>query len=216
MHGNWKEELLLFLQMYYTTPHSVTGKTPTELMFGRTIRSKLPSIEDIAFTPAPTEFRDRDKLLKLKGKDREDIRRKATSRNMSVGDTVLVQNLRPGDKFKLTYDPEPYTVMKRNGPSVIVKNQRSGKELERNVAHLKKLPAENSSSSDSDLSEGFRGFTDDAVSGQSVVEEAEKPVPPTQNQDQLVDDGFVNQSVDSCNDPRRTRRLSKRPARYLN
>lgn len=216
MHGNWKEELLLFLQMYYTTPHSITGKTPTELMFGRTIRSKLPSIEDVAVTPAPTEFRDRDQRMKTKGKENEDIRRKATSRDVSIGDTVLVQNLRQGDKFKLTFDAEPYTVLKRSGPSVLVKNQKTGHELERNVAHLKKLPVGDGLNSDSELEEGFANV---AGPGWSDVIEPAVPLSGDPNLDFPTDERLQNQSMDDGgNDVRRTRRQRtlKRPARFLN
>ncbi|XP_055543017.1 uncharacterized protein K02A2.6-like [Wyeomyia smithii] len=44
---DWRQDLHDYLIMYYTTPHSVTGKTPTELMYGHTIRSKLPAVDDV-------------------------------------------------------------------------------------------------------------------------------------------------------------------------
>lgn len=34
---NWRQDLDDYLTMYYSTPHSATGKTPTELLTGRTI-----------------------------------------------------------------------------------------------------------------------------------------------------------------------------------
>lgn len=37
MKGNWKSDLRHYLTMYYTTLHSVTGKTPMELRYGRSI-----------------------------------------------------------------------------------------------------------------------------------------------------------------------------------
>ena len=42
---DWKEELRNFLLVYRNTPHSTTGKSPAELIYGRSIRDKLPSIE---------------------------------------------------------------------------------------------------------------------------------------------------------------------------
>lgn len=158
IHGNWKSELRNFLQMYYTTPHTVTGKTPTELMFGRTIRSKLPSIEDITYKYNNTDFRDRDKILKASGKSKEDDRRRARYRDIKTGDTVLMQNLRPGGKLKLTFNPEKYTVVQRDGPCVKIKNNESGIEYERNVAHLKKIPTDDINLDCSD--EEFSGFGD--------------------------------------------------------
>ncbi|XP_058828318.1 uncharacterized protein K02A2.6-like [Topomyia yanbarensis] len=44
-------DLREYLLMYYTTPHSITGKTPTELLYGRTIRLKIPALDDIETIP---------------------------------------------------------------------------------------------------------------------------------------------------------------------
>ncbi|XP_055543706.1 uncharacterized protein K02A2.6-like [Wyeomyia smithii] len=71
---DWKQDLHDYLIMYYTTPHSVTGKTPTELMYGHTIRSKLPAVNDVETAPTTTEYRDRVQVLKAKGKEIEDTR----------------------------------------------------------------------------------------------------------------------------------------------
>ncbi|XP_038106540.1 uncharacterized protein K02A2.6-like [Culex quinquefasciatus] len=47
LNRDWKQDLREYLVMYYTTPHSTTGKTPTEMLYGRTIRSKIPALSDI-------------------------------------------------------------------------------------------------------------------------------------------------------------------------
>lgn len=164
IHGDWKAELRSFLQMYYTTPHTITGKTPSELMFGRTIRSKLPSIDDITYKHINSDFSDRDKALKAQGKINGDNRRRAKPSAIDVGDTVLMKNLRPGGKFKLTFNPEQYTVVSKNGPSVVIRDSNTNQEYERNVAHLKKIPSlspeEPDSNSESDPDESFLGFSD--------------------------------------------------------
>ena len=41
----WKSEIRKFLFAYRTTPHSTAGGTPSELMFNRKIRTKLPDIQ---------------------------------------------------------------------------------------------------------------------------------------------------------------------------
>lgn len=41
---DWKRGLQEYLHMYRSTPQTTTLKTPSELMFGRTIRDKLPNI----------------------------------------------------------------------------------------------------------------------------------------------------------------------------
>lgn len=65
---DWKADLQEYLLMYYTSPHSVTGKTPTELCYGRTIRSKIPSLQDTEVAPSRSEVVDRDHCLKKKGR----------------------------------------------------------------------------------------------------------------------------------------------------
>jgi hypothetical protein len=41
---NWKEELYNFLLNYRATPHTTTGRTPSELLFSRIIKTKVPQV----------------------------------------------------------------------------------------------------------------------------------------------------------------------------
>ncbi|GAB0100137.1 uncharacterized protein DMENIID0001_161310 [Sergentomyia squamirostris] len=101
LNQDWKADLQKYLMMYYTTPHATTGKTPTELCYGRTIRSKIPSLGDLATVPPSSEMRDRDQMKKRKGKEVEDARRGAKSSEIKEGDVVLMKNLLPGNKVFL-------------------------------------------------------------------------------------------------------------------
>lgn len=74
---DWKRDLEEYLMMYYSTPHSVTGRTPTELLMGRTIRTKIPSLKDIETAPLSEEFRDKDCSSKYRACERENATRKA-------------------------------------------------------------------------------------------------------------------------------------------
>ncbi|XP_062539175.1 uncharacterized protein K02A2.6-like [Armigeres subalbatus] len=66
---NWKEELRKYLLMYHSTAHTTTGKAPAELMLGRKVRTKLPYVP--VTTAGSEALRDRDRLEKEKGKDKE-------------------------------------------------------------------------------------------------------------------------------------------------
>lgn len=138
-HGDWKAELRSFLKMYYTTPHSITGKAPTELL-GRLIRSRLPNLSDLALKPPSSDFRDRDQLKKFLGEKRENERRRARTTDIKVGDTVLMKNLLGGNKFRLNFNKEEFLVVAMNGSHVTIKQKVGNKIFERNVSHLKKVP----------------------------------------------------------------------------
>ena len=42
---NWKQELFTFLGQYRATPQSTTGKSPSELLNRRTLKSTLPLVQ---------------------------------------------------------------------------------------------------------------------------------------------------------------------------
>ena len=61
----WKEEVRKYLIAYRSTPHTTTGVSPAELLFGRKIRIKLPEFrkDNVA-----SEVRDRDSEMKAKAR----------------------------------------------------------------------------------------------------------------------------------------------------
>lgn len=136
---DWKHDLLTYLVMYYSTPHSTTGKTPSELMFGRNIRTKIPSLQDVNTAVPVTDYRDRDQTAKEKGKEREDERRKAKPSNIEVGDKVFMKNVLPGNKLTPTFNSTVMTVEAKQGPRITVRNEETGKVYDRNSSHLKKV-----------------------------------------------------------------------------
>ena len=54
---NWKNEIDIFLLNYRATAHCTTGKAPAVLLFGRNIRTKLPSLSTQT-AAAPEERED--------------------------------------------------------------------------------------------------------------------------------------------------------------
>ncbi|XP_055910906.1 uncharacterized protein LOC129945270 [Eupeodes corollae] len=132
---NWKADL----KDYYTTPQAKTGKTPTELMYGRTIRSKIPSVNDLEAAPPNTDFANRDTIQKRKGKESEDSKRHAKESEIEVGDTVLAKRTEPLRTLDTPFQPNEFTVLNRTGPKVTIEDKASGSLFDRNVAHVKKV-----------------------------------------------------------------------------
>lgn len=200
---DWRRDLREYLLMYYTTPHSITGKTPTELLYGRTIRSKIPALDDIETTPASNEVRDRDRVLKDKGKHSEDLRRRARKSSLTTGDTVLMQNLLPGNKLSTTFNPREYVVMHRSGPRVTIEDPVTRKSYDRNVVHLKKV-SENA--------------TDTIPATEENDNQEHNELPESTNSED-VSYGFdlgLNQNEEPKSVPSpRQRRTTKKPARFV-
>lgn len=139
LNRNWKQDLLDFLMMYNSTQHSVTGRTPTECI-GRTIRGKIPSVIDIETSPPDSDFRDRDFLLKARGKEIANKTRQARQSDLEIGDTVLMKNTQPANKLTPTFNSAEFKVINKTGSRVEIKGA-SGKSYERNSTHLKKVPS---------------------------------------------------------------------------
>ena len=132
---NWKAELQSYLIMYRTTPHTVTGISPSELLFNRKIRTKLPTLTD--FPVDDLEICDRDSERKEKGKMYADKIRNARDSDLEVGDVVLMKQEKE-NKLSTPFSPSPYKVTGRLGNQVSVESY-DGVNYDRNVTHVKKF-----------------------------------------------------------------------------
>ena len=85
----WKQELFLFPRNNRATPHSTTGVSPAELLFGRKLNVKLPEL--VHTSPSRSQFAEIDLKRKEKMKKHADTAAKAKPHSFKVGDTVLVR-----------------------------------------------------------------------------------------------------------------------------
>ena len=118
---DWKGALNNFLFQYRTTPHTVTGLSPAELLIGKKLRDKIPKLRvpsDRA-TEAKQLLRERDARAKLRQKEYADGRRSAKHSAIEQGDQVLLKQNRQ-NKLSPNYEPESYIVMQRNGNAFII------------------------------------------------------------------------------------------------
>lgn len=137
-NADWIEELNKYLLMYRSSPHSTTKKTPSEMLFGYTIRDRLPSI----YQPKDEdeETIDRDKDAKEKGKLYADQQRNAKPNPISEGDDVLIKKMTKTNKLAPNFEPKIFKVLKRKGGDVIVSSEESGVKYRRHVSHLQRIP----------------------------------------------------------------------------
>ena len=130
---DWKKEVRTYLTAYRATPHTTTGVSPAELLFGRKMRTKLPDIQE---AERAEEFKDRDAEMKMKAKLYADERRHAEDAHLNPGDKVLIKQNRE-NKLTTTFAKQPYQVISKEGNSVVVESPQ-GVQYQRNVTHVKK------------------------------------------------------------------------------
>lgn len=135
-HKSWQKELQDFLLMYRSTPHSTTHRTPSELMFGRTIIDKLPHMNESIIVDE--ELRDRDKIEKEKGKQYADKRRHAQESTIEAGETVWLKRLINTNKLSPTFEPIDYKVISRSSSELLVENVSTGVQYRRHITHVKR------------------------------------------------------------------------------
>ena len=75
--------------MYRSTSHSTTRRSPTELLFGRIMRTKLPELQQYHYDDG--EIRDRDAKMKEKGREYADMKRQVVESEIKPGDCVLLK-----------------------------------------------------------------------------------------------------------------------------
>lgn len=135
----WRQTIKEFTRAYNHHPHSVTGKTPANLMFNREVRFLLPNWSS-EYYRFDDEMRDLDKTRKFNAKESEDQRRHAKESDIQVKDYVMIHSKETG-KLKPNFDKAQYEVIEREGSALTLKGP-DGNITKRNVAHVKKRPSE--------------------------------------------------------------------------
>ena len=135
----WQPELQKYLLAYRSTPHTTTGISPEELLYGKKIRTKMPEFESTNEEEervGTTDQQARDQDAERKQRGAKNANKRAADSDVSEGDKVLLMKQRQ-NKLSATYDPEPYSVVSKRGDLVII--ERGKNLLKRNVGHVKRF-----------------------------------------------------------------------------
>ena len=140
---NWKQEIYTFLRNYRATPHCTTKLSPFEILFGRTLKTKLDveiSIERKGEEmEAKTNIRKNDEEAKMQMKQYADDKSGARENNLEVGDYVLVKQNKT-NKLSTPYNPNPMEVINKKGTMITARNDH--REITRNASHFKEIKTE--------------------------------------------------------------------------
>ena len=112
----------------------MTGKTPFLLM-NRDIKTKIPSIARQSNQGPDVQKKDKEEKEQEKEKKYTDAKRKAKTRNLQVGDKVLVTQ-KHKNKFSTKFCPDPMEITLVNGTQIVLKD-KNGLQHRRNSSHVK-------------------------------------------------------------------------------
>jgi len=129
---NWKEELYNFLLNYRATPHTTTGRTPSELLFSRIIKTKVPPVIK---SRVPRSLKTRDAQRKSQCKQYTDKNKSAMVNKFCVGQNVLLAK-REGNKMSSVFENKLYKVIRQKGNNLLVKSE-NGQTFYGNVSHVR-------------------------------------------------------------------------------
>ena len=137
---NWRAQLQHFLLNYHATPHCVTGEPPAELLFHRSICTKLPELASTCdLVNKHPIAKENDNQTKLKAKEYSDTRKHAVEREIKIGDIVLVKQEKK-NKLTTRFDPTPFHVTFIKGTKITAENNFF-RSITRNISFFKKLNA---------------------------------------------------------------------------
>ena len=90
----WKQELNRFLLQYRTTPHCTTGVPPSELLFNRVVKGKIPVINKKKVVNRHSEARDNETKRKERNREYADQRRNIRKSEIKIGDTKYTKRFK--------------------------------------------------------------------------------------------------------------------------
>ncbi|XP_044248762.1 uncharacterized protein [Drosophila takahashii] len=205
-NDSYRKEIQKFMLMYNVTPHGTTGAPPTELMFNRVIRDKIPGVQDLVGEMADSEEKDKDLREKEKGKLLADKSRSAGSIDIRIGDKVLLKNVVFPHKLTPTFDTTTYEVTKREGN--VVQIFGGGKTYTRNVAHLKKIVETKSPKLTNPVDVDADSYLPSSISLQPTPETL-RPQEPSKTLDSMAQEDSMSSKQDIPNEDLRLRLKKK-------
>jgi len=208
-----KVEVRRRLMNYRNTPHPSTGKSPSELIMNRTIRTKIAAPIKPACGKIHKEAKQQDEQTRALRKLTYGHKKKALARSIHPGDKVLIKQ--QSTTTKPPYDPKPYVVTKVKGTQITavrgekvrVRNMAKCKLLVERPSHLSRKVHQHGSqrneSSDVDINLGTsqrRDMVD--VEQEIIVEQSPSEV--------VTDQELVENRNTTILEPQNYRRFSSR------
>ena len=138
---SWQEELPKILMLYRASPHPVSGKSPSMLLFNREIRMKVPHIESNSNAELDREHPSKCNLYQASMKDYHDAKQHAAPHNFNIGDIVYCANMKPNNKLDSKFLSAKHVIIETQARDTFsLVNVATGATLVRNAKYLKHVP----------------------------------------------------------------------------
>ena len=111
-----KQAVNNFLLNYRATPHSILKVSPSEILFGRKIHTKVPILHSTRQSKLHRMLRKLDKESKEKAQTLFNRRKQAQPTSIQIGDLVLLRQKKTSTKP--SFDPKPFTVIEKKGSMI--------------------------------------------------------------------------------------------------
>ena len=128
-----KTELQNFLLIYRSTPHTTTGKSPVDVLYGCTLKTKLPQFFTKKESHDQTKVRGYHNAKKLQQKAHFDRHHQTKDKHIEIGDKILIRQQKTPTKPP-SYS-SPYQVTQINGNRITA--QRHNQKQVRDKNHIK-------------------------------------------------------------------------------
>ena len=120
---------------YRNTIHPSTGKTPAEVLMGRTVRTRIPTKRKETLSKTVEEAKEKDKETRKERKAKFDKRKQATEISIKAGDKVLLKQQKK--VLQPPFDPNPYEVEEVKDTRLTLK--RGSRKIKRSMNKVKKV-----------------------------------------------------------------------------
>lgn len=133
-----KEAIAQMVYAYNHQPHSVTGETPANVLFGREIRGYLPVLAHHKIL-TEDQIRTNDAASKEKGKIYIDNKRRALESDIQVGDSVTITNRKRSNKLDPPNVATKLRVIERENRHLTMQSE-DGQIVTRSIDDARKRP----------------------------------------------------------------------------
>lgn len=137
------------IYVYNRTPHSTTGHSPIEILWGRKSTDIFPISDKCQAEESArngwNEFREHDMQERNKSIEKANEKRKAPHECIEQGDIVLIKNTALG-KLLPTFGLRRFEVIAVRGTNLVL-TDNTGRRFDRHMQHVKKVGHKNTSES---------------------------------------------------------------------